>query len=66
MAPEQIPPTAVPERGGLMGGLDDIGEHHGCEYAVDCLGGAGPCEKHFHLIQDRVGITVEPQMVLPG
>jgi len=54
------------DAGGLLSGLDDIGEHHGCEYAVYGLGGAGPCEKHFHLIQDRVGITVEPQMVLPG
>jgi len=53
------------ECGSPLGGLDDIGEHHSREYAVRGLGGAGPCEKHFHLIQDRVGVTVEPQMVLP-
>src|SRR5207253_11092148 len=65
VAPDQIPPAAVAERGGLPGGLDDVGEHHGGEYAVYDLRRAGPREKHFHLIQDRVGVTVEPQMVLP-
>src|SRR5207249_1403665 len=44
VAPEQVPPAAVTERGGLAGGVDDVGEHHGCEDAIDDLRRAGPGE----------------------
>ena len=66
VAPEEVPPASVAERGGLPGGLDDVGEHHGREYAVHVLGRAGPCEELLHLIEDRARVTVEPQMVLAG
>jgi hypothetical protein len=66
VALEQVPPAAVTERGGLAGGVDDVGEHHGCEYAIDDLCPAGPGEELLHFAEDRIAITVEPQMVLPG
>ena len=61
-----VSPAAVTERGGLPGGLDDVGKHHGCEYAIDDLCRAGPGEELLNFAEDRIGITVEPEMVLAG
>src|SRR5437763_1724697 len=66
VATEQVPPAAVTERGGLAGGVHDVREHHCREHAIDDLCRAGPGEELLYIAEDRVGITVEPEMVLAG
>src|SRR5207302_1154525 len=61
---DQLPPAAVTELDGAGGRVDDVGEHHGCQHAVGLEGRAGTGEKLLDLFEDRVGVSVIPEVVL--
>src|SRR5438552_1157977 len=52
VAPEQVPPAAVAHLGGLEGGVDDVGEHHRREDAIDVLRRTGSGQKLLRLAED--------------
>ena len=54
---QQLPPAPIPEPGGPLGGGDDVGEQHCCQYATGLGAASGPGEELLDAIQGASGAS---------
>ena len=63
VARKQLTPARVAERRGALGGGDDVGEHHSCEYAIGNRRLTSAGQELLDLLGVTIGITVERDVV---
>jgi len=65
MTVEEVLPALIAEFCSASSRANDVGEHYGGEDSIRCWGGARTCQELLDLIDDRISVTKEWDVVYP-